>query len=295
VLGAQRRCLEHRGTALASPATLNRLELGARHADYYRKLHAAPDAVEAALLKLGVRCLPRDAQVLVLDFDAIDDPLHGREEGRLLPAPSGAALRANAPPFGCLAPLGSTATTSLTAACRCFAFAAMCVCGRSCAPPTATAATAPSMRWRKSWPPSANVSRTCRASSAPTAGLRASQSWRGARRSATCFPASAWPATRGFEFLEFAIQFENHLPLLDVFTLLEAPLIDDPMHRRSQRHIQKRFGNAIHHLRTTFAPPARDAPPRARRITAIEQTKRWLLGMIFKIGARSLTGWNLVC
>jgi len=82
VLGAERRCSEHRGTALASPATLNRLELGAQHADYYRKLHAQPQAVEAALLEMGVRCLPRDAQVLVLDFDATDDPLHGRQEGR---------------------------------------------------------------------------------------------------------------------------------------------------------------------------------------------------------------------
>jgi len=82
VLGAQRRCSAHRGTALASSATLNRLELGAEHSDHYRKLHAQPEAVEAALLNLGVRCLPRDAQVLVLDFDATDDPLHGRQEGR---------------------------------------------------------------------------------------------------------------------------------------------------------------------------------------------------------------------
>ena len=33
-------------------------------------------------MQLGVRCLPRDSQVLVLDFDATDDPLHGRQEGR---------------------------------------------------------------------------------------------------------------------------------------------------------------------------------------------------------------------
>jgi hypothetical protein len=81
VLG-QERVAEHRGAALASPATLNRLELGCQHADYYRKLHADSRAVEATLLALGVRCLPREAQVLVLDFDATDDPLHGRQEGR---------------------------------------------------------------------------------------------------------------------------------------------------------------------------------------------------------------------
>jgi hypothetical protein len=82
VLGAERRCEEHRGFALASPSTLNRLELSAQFLDYYRKVHPEPAAVEAALLEMGVRSLPKPAEVLVLDFDATDDPLHGRQEGR---------------------------------------------------------------------------------------------------------------------------------------------------------------------------------------------------------------------
>jgi len=82
VLGAERRCPEHRGFALASPATLNRLELSAQFADYYRKIHPDPQAVGATLLKMGVRSLPKEAEVLVLDFDATDDPLHGQQEGR---------------------------------------------------------------------------------------------------------------------------------------------------------------------------------------------------------------------
>lgn len=82
VLGGGRRCAEQRGFALASPATLNRLELSAQFEDYYRKVHPDPEAVEATLLEMGVRCLPKDAEVLVLDFDATDDPLHGRQEGR---------------------------------------------------------------------------------------------------------------------------------------------------------------------------------------------------------------------
>ncbi|MEO8793713.1 MAG: hypothetical protein ABI464_15415 [Chthoniobacteraceae bacterium] len=53
------------------------MELGSQHADHCRRLHADPQAVDAALLTLGVRCLPREAQVLVLDFDATDDPLAG--------------------------------------------------------------------------------------------------------------------------------------------------------------------------------------------------------------------------
>jgi len=47
-----------------------------------RKVHPDPAAVSAAFLKTGVRCLPREAELLVLDFDATDDPLHGRQEGR---------------------------------------------------------------------------------------------------------------------------------------------------------------------------------------------------------------------
>lgn len=82
VLGVERRCAEHRGFALASASTLNRLELSAQFFDYYRKVHPDAPAVGATLLKMGVRCLPKDAEVLVLDFDASDDPLHGRQEGR---------------------------------------------------------------------------------------------------------------------------------------------------------------------------------------------------------------------
>lgn len=82
VLGEDRRCPNDVGFACASPATLNRLELGANFSDRYRKVHADPQAVEAAVLELGVRCLPSDSEVLVLDFDATDDPLHGHQEGR---------------------------------------------------------------------------------------------------------------------------------------------------------------------------------------------------------------------
>jgi Transposase DDE domain group 1 len=82
VLGEKRRCVEHRGFALASASTLNRLELSAQFEDYYRKVHPDAPAVGATLLEMGVRCLPKDAGVLVLDFDATDDPLHGRQEGR---------------------------------------------------------------------------------------------------------------------------------------------------------------------------------------------------------------------
>ncbi|MGA0854623.1 MAG: IS1380 family transposase [Luteolibacter sp.] len=82
VLGAERRCAKDAGFACASPATLNRLELGSNFSDRYRKVHADPQAMEDAILELGVRCLPSDSEVLILDFDATDDPLHGQQEGR---------------------------------------------------------------------------------------------------------------------------------------------------------------------------------------------------------------------
>lgn len=60
--------------------------MSAQFEDYYRKVHPDAPALGAALLEMGVRCLPKDAGVLVLDFDATDDPLHGRQEGRFFHA-----------------------------------------------------------------------------------------------------------------------------------------------------------------------------------------------------------------
>jgi hypothetical protein len=76
----------HRGFALASSATLNRLELGAQFSDRYRKIAPREGKAAEALLELGVRCLPKDSELIVLDFDATDDPLHGRQEGRFFHA-----------------------------------------------------------------------------------------------------------------------------------------------------------------------------------------------------------------
>ena len=81
-LGEHRRDEKDRGFALASAATLNRLELSAEFSDRYRRILPRPEAIGRALLEMGVRCLPKDSPVLVLDFDATDDPLHGRQEGR---------------------------------------------------------------------------------------------------------------------------------------------------------------------------------------------------------------------
>lgn len=76
------RAEQDQGKALASPSTLNRLELGNNKDTRCHKIHADSEQIEAALLLMGVRCLPKQTHEAVIDLDASDDPLHGRQEGR---------------------------------------------------------------------------------------------------------------------------------------------------------------------------------------------------------------------
>lgn len=70
------------GSALASAPTLNRLELSAHRQSRYHKVHLDADQAEALLLRFGVQSLRRDQREVVIDLDATDDPLHGKQEGR---------------------------------------------------------------------------------------------------------------------------------------------------------------------------------------------------------------------
>lgn len=81
-LGEDRFNPEHRGVALAAPATLNRLELSNNKATRCHKLPHDPQKIEACLLQLGVRCLPKHAVEVVVDLDAMGHLLHGTQEGR---------------------------------------------------------------------------------------------------------------------------------------------------------------------------------------------------------------------
>lgn len=83
VLGQERHLRQDKGRALAGKSTLNRLELGAQEINARtKKIQAHPERIEALLLARGVAAIPRRSEVIVLDFDATDDPLHGRQEGR---------------------------------------------------------------------------------------------------------------------------------------------------------------------------------------------------------------------
>jgi hypothetical protein len=83
MLGKNRRKAQDKGKALAGKSTLNRLELGANETQgHYRKIQPNATKIEELLVETGVRAIPRKSGVIVLDFDATDDPLHGEQEGR---------------------------------------------------------------------------------------------------------------------------------------------------------------------------------------------------------------------
>lgn len=82
VLGEERHMEQDKGRPLAGKSTLNRLELGAQQLSGTKKIQAHPDKIQALLLKRGVAAIARQSEVIVLDFDATDDPLHGQQEGR---------------------------------------------------------------------------------------------------------------------------------------------------------------------------------------------------------------------
>jgi hypothetical protein len=81
-LGQDRFNPADRGIALAGAATLNRLELSNNQVSRCHKLPHDPQQLEATLLKMGVRCLPKHAREVVVDLDAMGHLLHGTQEGR---------------------------------------------------------------------------------------------------------------------------------------------------------------------------------------------------------------------
>jgi hypothetical protein len=79
-LGAERPF--HPGAPLASPATLNRLELSNNKQSRCHKIPHDPKKIEALLVQMGARCLPKHASEIVIDLDAMGHRLHGLQEGR---------------------------------------------------------------------------------------------------------------------------------------------------------------------------------------------------------------------
>jgi hypothetical protein len=83
--GRNRRQADDQGTALAGKSTLNRLELTPGDADAshrYKKIVIDEAAVERFFVDLFLQAHRRPPKRIVLDLDATDDPLYGKQEGR---------------------------------------------------------------------------------------------------------------------------------------------------------------------------------------------------------------------
>ena len=85
ILGEHRRRGRDRGVPLAGKSTLNRLEdcsASAGGGHRYHRIEADIDRMGEQLVEMFIESFPEPPQRLVLDVDATDDPLHGRQEGR---------------------------------------------------------------------------------------------------------------------------------------------------------------------------------------------------------------------
>jgi len=85
LVGAGRKRARDVGCALAGKSTLNRLELTPAAADEssrYKKIVAQPAAMDDLLVDLFLQAHARAPEEIILDVDATDDPVHGKQEGR---------------------------------------------------------------------------------------------------------------------------------------------------------------------------------------------------------------------
>jgi hypothetical protein len=100
------------GEPLAGKSTLNRLEgtpAGSAGADRYHKIGYSAEALDALLVDIFLEAHRRAPRQIVLDLDATDTPLHGRQEARFF-----------------------TGTTDTTAICPCTSSAEIICCARGC-------------------------------------------------------------------------------------------------------------------------------------------------------------------
>lgn len=85
VTGELRERKRDRGHPLAASSTLNRLELTPSNADpshRYKKVAYDPEMMDRLLVELFLEAHKSPPKQVVLDVDATDDPLHGKQEGR---------------------------------------------------------------------------------------------------------------------------------------------------------------------------------------------------------------------
>src|SRR6202007_1163255 len=67
---------------VAGKSTLNRLELSCLEPTRYHKISHNPIAIKRLMVDLFLEAHDRAPSEIILDLDATDDPLHGKQEGR---------------------------------------------------------------------------------------------------------------------------------------------------------------------------------------------------------------------
>jgi hypothetical protein len=80
--GRERKREQDRGKPLAGKSTLNRLERSTESADRYKKIRCDFERVDRLLVDLFVEAHATPPEEIILDVDATDTALHGRQEGR---------------------------------------------------------------------------------------------------------------------------------------------------------------------------------------------------------------------
>ena len=79
-------CGNEDGKYVAGKSTLNRLELGKEvtegYGNRYNKIGWDNERIEELFIEIFLDSFEKTPQLIILDFDATDDPLHGQQEGR---------------------------------------------------------------------------------------------------------------------------------------------------------------------------------------------------------------------
>jgi len=82
VTGQKRKKQRDRGNPLAGKSTLNRLEQSRDIPDRYRKINYEAKAIDELWVKIFLESYAEEPDEIILDLDATDTPLHGKQEGR---------------------------------------------------------------------------------------------------------------------------------------------------------------------------------------------------------------------